>query len=62
MVTTSEKKKKVSLMDNEVLLNKALELLNQVDFKEIEMVSVETNKFDDGSSSLNIDICYPAKE
>lgn len=48
-------------MKNDVLLELAKKLMKEANVKEIEGVSIDTNTYEDGSSSLSINIDYPAE-
>lgn len=49
-------------MKNEILLNQAKELLEQVDSNELETVEINHTKYDDGSVGFSINLTYPAEK
>lgn len=47
-------------MDNQQILNQAIELLKELDLTDSESVQINNTKFDDGSTLIEIGVSYPA--
>lgn len=47
-------------MENEKILNQAVELLQGLDLTNAESVQINNTKFDDGSSLIEVGVSYPA--
>lgn len=48
-------------MDNQKILNQAIELLVGLDLTDSESVQFNHTKFDDGSSLFEVGVSYPAE-
>lgn len=46
-------------MENEKILNQAIELLKDLDLTNAESVQINNTKFDDGSSLIEVGVSYP---
>lgn len=49
-------------MDNQKILNQAIELLKGLDLTDSESVQINHTKFDDGSSLFEVGVSYPGIE
>lgn len=47
-------------MENEKIMNQAIELLKDLDLTNAESVQINNTKFDDGSSLIEVGVSYPA--
>lgn len=47
-------------MDNQKILNQAIELLSGLDLKDSESVQINHTKYDDGSRLFEVGVSYPA--
>lgn len=49
-------------MDNQKILNQAIELLQGLDLTDSESVQFNHTKYDDGSTSIEVGVSFPATE
>lgn len=47
--------------ENEIILNNAIDLLENLDLEKIETIQVNSTKYDDNSKGVSIEITYPAE-
>lgn len=47
-------------MDNQKILNQAIELLQGLDLTNAESVQINKTKYDDGSTLFEVGVSYPA--
>jgi len=47
-------------MENEKILNQAIELLKGLDIANAESVQINNTKYDDGSTCIEVGVSYPA--
>lgn len=52
----------MSEVDNQKILNQAIELLKGLDLTDSESVQINHTKFDDGSSLFEVGVSYPGIE
>jgi len=50
------------MLDNQKILNQAIELLVGLDLTDAESVQFNHTKYDDGSSLFEVGVSFPAKE
>ena len=49
-------------MKNEEILKQAIELLKSLDLTDAESVQINNTKYDDGSTSFEVEVSFPAKD
>jgi len=49
-------------VDKQKLLNSAIEMLSEVDTKDLETVQINVTDYDDGSKGVSVELTFPSEK